>query len=407
VNRRRATQVFLAFAFTYFFSALLRAVTATLAPAFSSELGLRAADLGLLAGVFFLGFALMQLPLGRALDALGPRRVIVALLAVAMLGCAFFAMARSLALLIAARALIGVGVAACLMAPLTCYRRHFTPAAQLRANSWMLMTGSLGMLASTLPVQWLLSLWGWRGLFWAVAAMIGVAVLVILRVVPADGPPPAAARGEDGGYREIVRHPLFPRMAPLGVFLSGGMIAVQSLWAGPWLTRVAGQTPQAAAEGLFAINGSMLFTFMSWGLLMPALVRRGLDAAKVMSWGVPVSLLLLAVNVALGGRATALNWAAWCVSSTVVSLSQPAVGQAFPDNQVGRALSAYNLVIFGGVFCLQWGIGLAIDAMVASGLPEPRAFQAAFAVFWVCCFIAYLAFMRLPSIRADNVPAPH
>ena len=59
-----AVALFAAFAFAYFFSALLRAVTATLAPAFSAELGLSAGDLGLLGGAYFLGFSLMQI--GRA-----------------------------------------------------------------------------------------------------------------------------------------------------------------------------------------------------------------------------------------------------------------------------------------------------------------------------------------------------
>lgn len=402
MSRSRVAQVFLTFAFTYFFSALLRAVTATLAPTFSAELGLHAADLGLLAGIYFLGFAAMQLPLGRALDRFGPRRTIVALLLVAMFGCACFALARSLPGLIVARGLIGVGVAACLMAPLTCYRRLFSPAAQLRANSWMLMTGSLGMLASTLPVQLLLPLWGWRGLFWAVAAALGGAIALILWQVPRDPPPAPALPGEPGGYRGIIRHPLFRRMAPLGFWLYGGMVAVQSLWAGPWLTRVAGWPPGAAAQGLFVINLGMLFTFMAWGALMPRLTRHGLDAVRLMTWGVPLSLLLLGTNVWLGGDAGALHWAAWCISSTFVSLSQPAVGQAFPAALAGRALSAFNLVIFGGVFCLQWGIGLLVDALVGAGVAEPRAFQWAFGVFWVGCVGAYLAFILLPRFRADN-----
>jgi predicted MFS family arabinose efflux permease len=397
----RAVQIFAAFALAYFLSALLRAVTATLAPAFSAELGLRAADLGLLGGVFFLGFAAMQLPLGRALDRFGPRRTLVALLAMAVFGCTFFALARRLPTLIAARALIGVGVAACLMAPLTCYRRFYTPSAQLRANSWMLMTGSLGMLASTLPVQVALPLFGWRGLFWGVAALLLLAIGLILLWVPADAPADDGMPG-DGGYRAIVRHPLFVRMAPLGFFLYGGLIAVQSLWAGPWLTRVAGWSPGAAAQGLFLINLGMLFTFMAWGALMPALSRYGLDAVRLMAWGVPLSLLLLALNVAVGPRAGALYWAAWCISSTFVSLSLPAIGQAFPAALVGRALSAFNLVIFGGVFCLQWGIGLVVDALVAGGVAEPRAFQVAFGLFGLGCTAAYLAFVLAPRFRADN-----
>jgi predicted MFS family arabinose efflux permease len=394
LSARGAALVFLAFAFAYFFSALLRAVTATLAPVFSAELGLSAADLGLLAGAYFFGFAALQLPLGQALDRFGPRRVLLALLALAVLGCAAFALAEGLLALIAARTLIGMGVAAALMAPLTCYRRLFSATAQLRANSWMLMTGSLGMLASTLPVQLLLPLTGWRGLFWAIAALLVVAMALVLRVVPRDPPPPEPATGGAAGYLEIVRHPLFMRLAPLGFFVYGGLIAVQSLWAGPWLTRVAGWTPTAAAQGLFGINLAMLFAFMTWGALMPRLMARGLDPMRLIAWGVPLALVLLAAVVVRGPAAGAVHWALWCVACTFVSLSQPAVGQAFPMAQAGRALSAFNLVIFGGVFCLQWGIGLAIDAAQRLGLDELAAFRAAFGAFGGCCVAAYAWFLH-------------
>jgi MFS family permease len=149
LTRGFIARVFLAFACAYFFSALLRAVTATLAPAFSAELGLQAADLGLLAGSYFLGFSLMQLPLGAALDRVGPKRVLLTLTGFAVIGCGAFALADGLLSLALARALIGVGVAAGLMAPLTCYRLRFSPAAQLRANSWMLMT------ATTCTIPWI------------------------------------------------------------------------------------------------------------------------------------------------------------------------------------------------------------------------------------------------------------
>ena len=64
LSTRLAVWVFLAFASAYFLSALVRAVTATLAPTLSAELALQARDLGLLAGGYFLGFAATQLPLG-------------------------------------------------------------------------------------------------------------------------------------------------------------------------------------------------------------------------------------------------------------------------------------------------------------------------------------------------------
>ena len=398
VTAAKAALIFFAFAFAYFLSALLRAVTATLAPVFSSELGLRAADLGLLAGAYFIGFAGMQLPLGRALDRFGPRRTLLTLMGGAVLGCMAFASAPHLSGLIAARVLIGAGVAAGLMAPLTLYRRLFSPNAQLRANSWMLMTGSLGMLASTLPVQWLLPQLGWRGLFWVVAGLLAAAMLLIAWLVPRD-PSSRPDSGADVSYLSIARHPLFAAMAPLGFFLYGGMIAVQSLWAGPWLTRVAGYSAGQAAQGLFAINASMLVAFLSWGLLLPRLARQGISARLLMAWGVPLPLLLLALNVALGAQATAVHLAAWCVACTVVSVSQPAVGAAFPAEQAGRALSAFNLVIFSGVFSVQWGIGLVVDALQSSGIGQVDAFRLALGGLGSCCLAAYGWFLWAGRVR--------
>ena len=186
----QVARVFFAFAAAYFISTLLRAVTATLAPVLSEEMHLHASDLGLLAGGYFLGFALTQLPLGALLDRHGPRKVILAFLAVAVAGCAGFALATGFTGLLMARVVIGMGVSACLMAPLTGYRRWLRPGMQLRANAWMLMTGSMGMVASTLPVQWLMPVLGWRGLFWVLAGTLALSMLVIAYAVPPGRPVP-------------------------------------------------------------------------------------------------------------------------------------------------------------------------------------------------------------------------
>ncbi len=92
-------------------------------------------------------------------------------------------------------------------------------------------------------------------------------------------------------------------------------------------------------------------------------------------------------------------FAAYCISCTFASLAQPAVGLAFPPALAGRALSAYNLVIFAGVFVTQWGIGLLIDLFLALGLAQIAAFQGAWMVFLACCVAAYLYFA---AARPDN-----
>lgn len=400
--RRQTVLIFLAFAFAYFLSALIRAITATLSPVLTQELSLQARDLGLLAGGYFLGFAATQLPLGTWLDRHGPRTVILYFLSMAVAGCAAFALATSFSGLLAARVLCGAGVSACLMAPLTGYRRWFRADVQMRANSWMLMTGSLGMLASTLPVQWLLPVLGWRSLFWVLALLVLMAMGWIAVQVPSWGGPvpvvPAAqvqAAGR-GGYTEVWRHPYFRRLMPIGFFNYGGMVAIQTLWAGPWMVKVGGYTALEAATGLFWINVTMLCTFWCWGMLSPWLARKGLGADVLMTWGTPSSFIILAVVIGAGsdaGIAAAGLWALFCMGSSFVSLAQPAVAMAFPPTLAGRALSAFNLAIFAGVFAVQWGIGLAIDAFKAVGWPEVAAYQAAMGLFGLCCLGAYLWFV--------------
>ncbi len=397
--------VFLSFAFAYFPSALVRGVVATLAPAFSLELQLNSANLGLLAGAYFFGFAAMQLPLGSALDRFGPRRVLMTFLVVAVIGCAAFAMAQSFVALTLARALIGVGVSACLMAPMTSFRRNFNPAAQMRANSWMLMTGSLGLVASTLPVQWLLPLLGWRGLFWGVAVLFVLAIVFIAKAVPADAPVVATRAKGIGGYAEVFRHPTFLRFMPMAFFQYGAMVALQSLWVGPWLTKVCGWTSHETAAGLFGINIAMLLAFMGWGVLLPRVYAREWTAQKLIATGMPVSIGFLFLGVFLGSDASAWLWALFCVSSTFVSLSQPALGQAFPASLAGRAMSAYNLIIFSGVFVLQWSIGAVIDALTANGWSTASAFKGAFAVVGSCCVLSYLWFLWRDEDRARPATA--
>ncbi len=400
--RRMAVVVFLAFALAYFFSALVRAITATLSPTLTTEFSLSAQDLGLLAGGYFLGFSLTQLPLGRWLDQHGPKKVILAFLTFAVLGCLAFSWAESFHGLLAARVLCGMGVSACLMAPLTGYRRWFDASTQLRTNSWMLMTGSLGMLAATLPVQWLMPIWGWRALFVMLGVMIAIAMLLITLLVPvwqkatpaADSP--QTPHDDDGSYREIWRSAYFWRMTPIGFFSYGGMVAIQTLWAGPWMTQVAGWTAAEAASGLFLINLAMLITFWAWGMITPGLARRGIAVERLIAWGLPLSFGVIAALVWLGpqvGTGAAVGMALLCVSSTFVALAQPAVGMAFPSHLAGRALSAYNLVIFAGIFVVQWGIGLLVDAGRSLGLANVLAYQMALACFGLTSVASWAFFL--------------
>jgi hypothetical protein len=74
---------------------------------------------------------------------------------------------------------------------------------------------------------------------------------------------------------------------------------------------------------------------------------------------------------------------------------------AFPAQLAGRALSAYNLVIFAGVFSVQWGIGLLVDAFAALGWSAAASFQGAMAAFLATCVFGYGWFLFAKDNRQE------
>src|SRR6476469_336107 len=107
--------VFLPFALGHYLSSMLRTVNAVLAPSLVAALGLTPGQLGLLTSAFFFAFALVQMPVGMALARYGPRRVQLVLLMVAAAGALLFAHGTTFVQLVAARAIIGLGLGGCFM----------------------------------------------------------------------------------------------------------------------------------------------------------------------------------------------------------------------------------------------------------------------------------------------------
>lgn len=403
-----ALRIFACFAAGYFMSYGLRSVNAVLAPDLIAELGLTHAQLGSLSSAYFLAFAAMQLPLGVWLDRFGPRRVNAVLMCMAALGCVAFALADDFLALWLGRALVGAGVSAALMASLTAFRQWFPAGRQTRLAAWMLMSGTLGVLTTTVPVHWALPWLGWRGVFLLAAALLalfGVAMWVLLprghehqaaAARAAGGVAPTFASSL-GGYRDVFRSGYFWRMSMTAGVVQGGFVAMQSLWVGPWFDRVLGVTGGARADLLFAFNFGLMLCFLALGWLAPRVGQEQAALARIVTVG---TALVIAFELAIawsGGPHAWWLWLGFAAAATTYTLVQPRVGLAFPSHLAGRALTGFNLVIFSWMFLTQWGFGIAIDAFRAAGLDEPQAFRAtmtAMAVAHAVCLALFMAWPR-------------
>ena len=385
--------IFCVFAFGFFISNLLRSITATLTPVLTLEFNLTAGNLGLLAGGYFLGFSLMQIPAGFLLDKYGPKKVVAYLLLIALISTISFAFAKTFTGLLISRFFIGVGVSACLMGPLTGYRIWFADEYQQRANAWMLMVLSMGFVFSTLPVQILLPIIGWRWIFGLIAILILIVIVLTLLFIPKWGTENNNQETSAGSLTDVWKNKFFRSTIPLGLFNYGGLVAIQTLWAGPWMVRVAGYTPLESATGLFWINVTMLFAFFIFGYILPKITKLGIESMKLMKLGLPISYLSLLVIIILGENAGALHFTIYILTSIVLTLTQPAVALSFPTSLAGKSLTSFNLLIFVGPFVMQWGIGLVIDFCQFLGREEVQSFKISFTVYLIICIFSYSYFM--------------
>lgn len=404
LHGRLGTRVVLVFGAAYFLSYAFRAINAVIAPALMTDLQLSNADLGLLSSAYFLGFGLLQLPLGIWLDQYGPRRTETALLAFAAVGAAVFAASETLTSLWVGRALIGIGVSGCLMAPLKAYRVWYPPERQSQLASWMLVFGTCGALATTVPVAMLLPVIGWRGVFWGLAALIVLATaLLFFRLKPVEQSmtqqqatmtvlPPAP-----GGYKAIFADPYFRRMAWLGGVYQGGFMAIQALWAGPWMVNVLGLSVSEASQVLFLFNLCLMLSYIALSWWAPRHVaygnRPGLPALRVVTVGLALSMLIQLAMLLFPYPWAWIFWVLFALVVTVTTLAQTHVSLSFPSSQAGRANSAFNLTLFIGAFGLQWGMGLLIDGFVSHGWSQASAMRMAWGVYLLIQLGALVSFI--------------
>ena len=401
-----AVRVFLCFACGYALSFALRTVNAVIAPNLVAEFGLSNAQLGALSSAYFFSFAAMQLPLGIWLDRFGSRKTHAALLCVAALGCVCFALSQETWMLWSGRALIGMGVSGALMASFRAFRFWYPAEQQAQLASWMLVAGSMGALASTLPVQWALPFMGWRGLFNLIAFFLLLASALIYCLLPKE---PAASTSTSGnpwaGYLVVFKDRYFWRFAAPGIGMQASFVAFQSLWAGPWLTQVLGMGADDSAKTLLVLNFFLMVVYLLLGWLSPRLAAKGWTPLRMASIGGLVMLIAQSGMVWMDGP---WAWALWLLlglGSTTFMLTQSHVNQNFPPQLAGRAFTAYNLLLFAGMFLAQWLFGELVDALGALpslGKGEP-AFRGAMLV-WVVFEAATLAVMVFWRVPRTYVP---
>ena len=302
---------------------------------------------GLAMGIYGLTQAVMQVPLGLASDRIGRKKVIVAGLLVFALGSALAALAGSVHMLVAGRALQGAGaVSAAVTALLADLTRD-----EVRTKAMALVGVSIAAMfaLSLMAAPPLAGAVGLSGLFWLTAALAVAGVVLVLAATPAE--PVQHADAPRGRLQDVWRHPHLWRL-DLGVFV---LHTVQlSMWvAVPAMLVQAGLGKDQHWQVYLP---AVVLSFVAMGGLF-ALERRGhLRAALLGAIG-----LVLGVQVGLGAlSASGAVPSLWVLGPLLfvffcgfnaLEASQPSlVSRMAPPQVRGAALGAYNTLQSLGLF---------------------------------------------------------
>ncbi|HSA89088.1 MAG TPA: MFS transporter [Burkholderiales bacterium] len=375
--------VFCPFAAGYYLSYFYRYVNAVIAKDLVRDFGLAPSDLGFLTSAYFLSFAAAQLPLGVALDRFGPRRCTAALFCIAGAGALAFGLARDLAMLSAARALIGLGVSAGLMGSIKAFTLWFPRERLTALSGWMIGVGAVGALSATAPVEALLGPLGWRGVFLGLGALSVAAAALIFFVVPERALP---GGGDPWREQVAVIGRIFARLdfwrlaAPL-VICQATFQALQGLWFAPWLADVHGLARGPAADYLFLSAAAYMTASFGLGPLSEWAGRRGVSQLRVYQGGMllcAAAFAPLAFGLSTG---VALFLVLFAATSIAAVIAYTLLTLLVPVAQSGRVTTAANLLLFTASFAFQWGVGAILGNWPnAHGRYDPEGYRVAFGV---------------------------
>jgi len=405
-------RVFLPFAGGYFLSYLFRVVNAVIAPDLAADTGVDPAQLGLLTATYLITFAAFQLPLGILLDRFGPRAVEALLLLFAAAGAVVFALSTTLSGLIIGRALIGFGVSACLMAAFKSYVIWFPGPMLPRINGFQMAAGGLGVLAAFTPVELALRVTDWRGVFLGLGVLCVLMAVTVFTVVPESRqkPVPEPFSRQIQGVFQVFGSLTFWRIAPLTMLSQAGFMAVQGLWAGPWLRDVAALDRAGAAACLSISAVAMIAGFIVLGLVTETLARKGIPVLYTAVTGMTVFIGVLGTMAVGATVPPQVIMALFGFFGTAGILSYTALTLSFAARLSGRVTTSINLLVFLGGFVLQWAMGAVINQWdpPLPGQYDPAGYRAAFLmvlglqVLGLAWFFISLPLKARPSNRPDK-----
>lgn len=399
--------VFTVLACAYLLVYFHRTCPAVVAADLMRDLSAGATSLGWLGAAYFYPYALMQLPAGLLSDTWGPRKTISLFFSLAGVGAIWLGLAGSIGPAIAARTLVGLGVAMVFVPTIKVLTHWFTRGEFARMMGILMALGGVGAYTAAQPLAWLSLIVGWRGSFIIIGAatlILAGIIWVVVRNRPEDkGLPPVPdtvgdPSGSQGmtlgqGVKMVLRNPYFWAVAVWFFITPGIFFSLGGLWGGPYLMQVYGlsKTQAGGVLSMLAVGMIVGSPLVSW-VSDKVLVSR--KQTMIIAGSVLMALLgILYLFPASFSPSMLYLWFFFFAvsSSAIVVIGFTTTKELFPVAIAGTSTGLINLFPFSGGAVLQPVTGWLLQTQGGPQGPySPAMYQSVFLFYLALSLVALI-----------------
>jgi MFS family permease len=344
----------------FLYAWVLRVAPSVMVEELMRDLAVGGAVLGHLSGVYYYGYAGMQVPVGVLLDRFGPRRLMTGAGLVCAAGCVLFATGATLSAVTAGRFLVGASAAFSLVGAMAVAARWFPASRFAVLSGWAMAMGMAGGVFGQAPLRLAVEASSWRTTM-LLLALGGVALATAAWATVRD-----RRRGHAGmldalvGLRAVARHPQTWLISLAGLATAAPLLGFASLWGVPFIEAAYG-LPRATAAMLTSL------LFVGWGAGAPLFGwlsdRIGRRKAPLLT-GLALETLALAAVVWIGGLpVVALGGLCFVTgflgSAQIVGFAL--IKEHHPAQLSGTAIGFVNGMVTGAGALFQPLVGLLLD----------------------------------------------
>ncbi|MCM2285400.1 MAG: MFS transporter [Desulfobacula sp.] len=392
----------------FILSQFYRSSVAVIAPDLIRDLALDSWELSTVSASFFYAFALMQIPVGIFLDSIGPRITMTLLTLASAGGALVFSQGDSYYSLTLGRILLGIGMACNFMGGLKLITLWFSPKQFATLSALIVSMGTAGNIAAATPLVLLVQAMGWRNAFITMgAATFFIALLFFFLVSDRPGGADQARKASKPGIKDTMKtaRMLFSQkdfwIISFSTFCRYGIYAaVQALWAGPYLTKVAGLSNVTAGNILLIMSIGLIIGCPLSGHLSDIMVNSRKKIIIPGLWGM-IGILGVLVFLPAGTDPVILGvlFFAFGLFSGSGQIMYAHIKEQVPHENAGMAMTAINFFTMAGVAVFLQGMGALMKILHPGDSLGPSAFKTAFIFCSLCLILVAVVYTRTKETR--------